>query len=72
VKVLTSWCLVDDEHNLRIDIPLMLNCMGVADTPENRQQCLAEAAKVLKELFPEIPINADTRETGAIRLHPAN
>ena len=71
MKVLTSWCLVDDEHNLRIDIPLMLNCLDVPDTPQNRERCIAEAAKTLQELYPEIPIN-HSRAKGTIRLYPAN
>lgn len=72
MKNLTPWAWIDDQNNLRFDVPKMLETMNVRDTPENRDIAVSAANALLHELFPDVPIFNHTRELGTLKIHPSN
>jgi len=54
MRMLNSWAWIEGEE-LHFNIPKLLEVMGCADTPENREVATEAAAQVLRDLFPEIP-----------------
>lgn len=55
MKRLSPSALIDDEGRLHLSIPDMLDELGVADTPENRQRCEEMAVEFLKEMLKDFP-----------------
>ena len=43
------------KHQMEVDIPLLLERLGVPDTPANRERVLVGAKQAFAEKFPEVP-----------------
>lgn len=52
---LTNCAWVDDAGALHIDVPRMLDEMGLPDTPELRDRCAEMAGKILAEMLKDQP-----------------
>jgi hypothetical protein len=74
MRYINQWAYVTDENTLAFDIPRLLAVMNVEDTPHNRDVCLDEATKIVKELMAtgqlaDIPIDHNTLEYGTKRVY---
>lgn len=52
---LTPCAWSDDDGTLHIDVPRMLDMLGVDDTPMNREVAIAHTTRILEELLKDHP-----------------
>jgi hypothetical protein len=59
MRQLSKWAYIDDDNQLRIDVPILLAEMKVEDTPANRELAMSGATEALKDLCPGVPLFHD-------------
>lgn len=48
--------LDEDRNELHVDVPELLEALGCEDTPATREICALAAKKVVRQVFPAVPV----------------